>query len=176
MSLSAWVRAHYDEAGPVRWLAFALEVVAAVVLFLLMVMTCIDVGGRYLFNNSVDGVTELTELALAIMLFAEMPVMTWRGGHVVVDMLDKYLGSVVIKVLGLVAAFAISTSMYFLGVRIFQLAERSLRRGVVTEYLELPTGYIVQYIATMSWVTAFGMISYGIYRIITSGESRNTEQ
>ncbi|WP_027854892.1 TRAP transporter small permease [Marinobacterium litorale] len=167
MSLSAWVSAHYDEIGPVKWLAFALELVAAVVLFSLMAITCVDVAGRYLFANSLDGATELTEVGLAIMLFAEMPVVTWRGGHVVVDIMDRVLGGTIVKVLGLLAALVISTSMYFLGMRIFELAERSLRRGVVTEYLEMPAGYIVQYIAVMSWFTALGMITYGIYRIIT---------
>ncbi|WP_432695047.1 TRAP transporter small permease [Marinobacterium sp. YM272] len=168
MSIVAWVNAHYDERGPVRWLAFALEVVAAAVLFFLMALTCVDVAGRYLFSNSVDGATELTEIGLAIMIFAEMPVVTWRGGHIVVDILDRVLGSKLVKALGLLAALVISTSMYFLGVRIFELAERSLRRGVETEYLGIPTGYIVEYIAVMSWFTAFGMISYGIYRILTS--------
>jgi TRAP-type C4-dicarboxylate transport system permease small subunit len=166
MSFSAWIHEHYDETGPVKWLAFALEVVAATVLFLLMALTCVDVVGRYLFSNSLDGATELTEIGLAIMLFAEMPVVTWRGGHVVVDLLDPILGSRLVKVLGLVAALVISTSMYFLGVRIFELAERSISRGVVTEYLGIPTGYIVEYIAVMSWFTAVGMITYGIYRIL----------
>lgn len=166
MSLRAWVHAHYDEIGPVKWLAFTLEMVAAIVLFLLMALTCVDVAGRYLFTNSVDGATELTEIGLAILLFAEMPVVTWRGGHVVVDILDRLLGNALVKALGLVAALVIASSMYALGVRVFELAERALRRGVVTEYLGLPTGYLIEYIALMSWFTALGMITYGIYRIL----------
>ncbi|MBS98056.1 MAG: hypothetical protein CMI01_05205 [Oceanospirillaceae bacterium] len=168
MSLSAWVSAHYDEIGPVKWLAFALELVAAVVLFSLMAITCVDVAGRYLFSNSLDGATELTRIGLAIMIFAELPVVTWRGGHIVVDLLDRVLGNKIVKALGLLAALVISSSMYFLGARIFELAERSLRRGVVTEYLGLPAGYVVEYIAIMSWFTALGMITYGIYRILTN--------
>ncbi len=33
MALTAWVNAHYEEQGPVIWLAFALELIAAVTLF-----------------------------------------------------------------------------------------------------------------------------------------------
>ncbi|SEG66421.1 TRAP transporter small permease [Marinobacterium lutimaris] len=168
MSLASWVNSRYEEVGPVKWLAFALELVAAVVLFLLMAITCVDVAGRYLFSNSLDGATELTEIGLAIMLFAAMPIVTWRGGHVVVDIFDRVIGGRMVKALALFAALVISSSMYFLGVRIFELAERSLRRGVVTEYLGIPTGYIVEYIAVMSWFTALGMISYGIYRIFAN--------
>lgn len=166
MTFSAWISAHYEEKGPVAWLAFFLELIAAVTLFFLMVLTCADVFGRYFLDNAVDGATELTEMGIAILVFAEMPVVTWRGGHVVVDILDKAMGSKLIKVLGLVSAFLMSTSLYFLAVRIYELAARSHRRGEVSEYLQMPVGYIVEYIAFMSWVTAGAMITYGIYRIL----------
>ncbi len=166
MSFAAWLKAHYDEKGPARWLAFLLEGMAALVLFLLMALTCVDVVGRYLFNSPLHGGTELTEIGLAVMVFAAMPVITWRGGHIVVDLLDRFLGSKVVKVLSLLAALVMSSSLYFLAMRIFELGERSIRRGVVTEFLAMPSGYIVQYIAIMSWATAFGMITYGVYRIL----------
>ncbi|GAA0791929.1 TRAP transporter small permease [Marinobacterium sediminicola] len=166
MSFSAWLKTHYDEKGPVRWLAFFLEVVSASVLFILMALTCVDVIGRYLFNSPLHGGTELTEIGLAVMVFAAMPVVTWRGGHIVVDLLDRFLGSRVVKVLALLAALVMSSSLYFLALRIFELGERSIRRGVVTEFLAMPSGYVVQYIAIMSWATAFGMITYGVYRIL----------
>ncbi|WP_417543226.1 TRAP transporter small permease [Marinobacter sp.] len=166
MSLATWVNRHYSEEGPARWLAFLLELVAATVLFLLMLTTCLDVAGRYLFNSPVPGATELTRLGLALMVFAAMPLITWRGGHIVVDLLDNVLGLKVLKVFGLVSALIISSSMYFLALRIFELGERSIRRGVVTEFLGLPSGYITEYIAIMSWLTAFGMITLGVYRIL----------
>lgn len=166
MELSAWLSAHYEEKGPVVWLAFFLEVIAAVTLFFLMVLTCADVFGRYFLNNAVDGTTELTEMGIAIIVFAEMPIVTWRGGHVVVDILDKMIGSKLIKILGLISAFLMSTSLYFLAVRIYELAARSHRRGEITEFLQMPVGYIVEYIAFMSWATAAAMITYGIYRLL----------
>ncbi len=166
MSFSAWIKAHYDEKGPVRWLAFFLELVSASVLFFLMALTCVDVVGRYLFNSPLHGGTEMTEIGLAVMVFAAMPVITWRGGHIVVDLLDRFLGSKIVKVLSLFAALVMSSSLYFLALRIFEQGERSIRRGVVTEFLAMPTGYIVQYIAIMSWATALGMITYGVYRIL----------
>lgn len=168
MSLATWVNRHYSEKGPAKWLVFLLEVVAASVLFLLMLTTCLDVAGRYLFNSPVPGATELTRLGLALMVFAAMPVITYRGGHIVVDLLDNVLGQTVLKVLGLVSAVIISSSMYFLGVRIFELGERSIRRGVVTEFLGMPSGYISEYIAIMSWLTAAGMITLGVYRMLST--------
>ncbi|MBR9867410.1 TRAP transporter small permease [uncultured Amphritea sp.] len=166
MSFCAWISAHYEEQGPVKWLAFVLEMIAAITLFLLMLLTCSDVFGRYFLANSIDGTTELTEIGLAILIFAEMPIITWRGGHVVVDILDRMLGGTIIKLLGLLSAFLIASSLYFIATQIFFLAQRSFRRDEVTEFLQLPVGLIVEYIAYMSWITAAGMITYGVYRLL----------
>lgn len=164
MSFSRSVAAHYEEKGAIVWLAFFLESVAALTLFILMLITCMDVAGRYFFNNALDGATELTELGLALIVFAEMPVISWRGGHVIVDILDRTFSSTVLKVLALLSSIVISGSFYVLGVQMFKLAERSIQRDEVSELLRIPTGYIIEYIALMSWFTAATMISYGIYR------------
>ncbi|MBB1489567.1 TRAP transporter small permease [Oceanospirillum sediminis] len=166
MTFSAWLTAHYEEKGPVAWLAFFLELIAAVTLFFLMLLTCADVFGRYFLDNAVDGTTELTEMGIAILVFAEMPVITWRAGHVVVDILDRWMSNSLIKALGLLSAFLIASSLYFLADRIYYLAARALRREEVTEYLQIPVGHIVEYIAIMSWITAAAMITYGVYRLL----------
>lgn len=172
MSFSRSVAAHYDEKGPIIWLAFFLESVAAITLFGLMLVTCFDVSGRYFLGNALDGATELTEIGLAILIFAEMPVITWRSGHVIVDILDRMLSSLTLKILGMVSSLIISGSLYVLGLKIYHLAERSLRRDEVTELLQLPTGYLIEFIAIMSWITAATMISYGIYQQLSN--SRRT--
>lgn len=166
MTREEWLNSHYPEAGPVRWVAFGLEIIAASGIFILMMLTCVDVFGRYLFNNSIDGAVEITQIGLAIIIFAEMPVITWRGGHIFVDLLDNFLGETMVRLLSMFAALVISTAFYTVAVRIWELAERQLSRGIVTEFLEVPTGYLIQYIAIMSWFTAAGMITYGMYRII----------
>ncbi|MFL0808187.1 MAG: TRAP transporter small permease [Oceanobacter sp.] len=165
MSLANWLADHYEEKGPVAWLAFFLEAFAALILMALMFLTCADVLGRYLFDNAVDGSVELTELAIALIVFAEMPVITWRGTHVIVDILDKWLGKTLVFILSVVSSLLISASLYFLAARMMKQAERSIRRNVVTEYLEMPVGYIVEYIAVMSYATAALMITYGLYRL-----------
>lgn len=166
MSVSDWVSEHYEEKGPVKWLAFFLECIAGCVLFALVLLTCVDVIGRYFLGNAINGSTEMTEIALAVIIFAEMPVITWRGGHVVVDLLDRYMNYWLVKALGLLSVILVAGAFYALASRMWYLAERSLRREVVTEYLEIPTGYIVQYISVMSYVCAAMMISYGLYRVI----------
>ncbi len=171
MSFTAWLKAQYDEKGPVRWLAFLLELIGALMLMILMLITCVDVVGRYLFNFPIPGAIELTQFTLAILVFGVMPVVTWRGGHVVVDLLDNILSPMILKTLAIFSTLVISVSFYFIGNRIYALAERSIRRGETTEFLNIPSGYLVQYIAVMSWITALGMITYGLYRLIWQDKS-----
>lgn len=177
MNLREWVSTHYEEDGiAIKWVAFSLEVIAALALMALMLITCVDVVGRYLLNSSLEPATELTEIGLAILVFAILPVVTWRGGHVVVDMLDGFLGSKIIQVLASFSVLVMSGSMYYLGVRIFYLGERSVRRSEETEYLAIPVGYVVQYIAIMSWLTAATVITYGLYRVLKSSTPKLTKE
>lgn len=177
MLMSQFISSNYPERVWVfKWVAFLLEVISACALLFLMALTCTDVIGRYFFSNSLDAASELTEIALAILIFAEMPIITWRGGHIIVDVLDSYLGSRIVQVLGLISIFVISSGLYILAVKIFALAERSLRRSEVTEYLGMPIGYIVQYIAIMSWITAFCAITYGLFDLFKSATDHSLKR
>ncbi|ANG62786.1 hypothetical protein A8C75_10025 [Marinobacterium aestuarii] len=165
MHFSAWLHQHYKEKGPVRWLAFALEALAALALALLMLLTCADVIGRYFFSNAVDGAVEMTEIAIAIIVFAEIPVITWRATHVVVDIMDNHLGPAWVRAMEVLSVLLISTALFFLGQQVFAQAARSIRRNEVTEHLQMPTGYVVQYIGAMCWIAAAGTLGWGLYRL-----------
>ncbi|MCB1810118.1 MAG: TRAP transporter small permease, partial [Candidatus Competibacteraceae bacterium] len=71
-----------------RWLTRPLALLGAILLFALMVLTCIDVMGRYLFNAPLQGATELTRLLMAGIIFAALPAVCLREDHVTVDLLD----------------------------------------------------------------------------------------
>lgn len=166
MTFIAWINQQYEERGPIKWLAFLFELIAVVALFALMVLTCADVIGRYFLNNPVPGATELTEMGLAIVLFAAMPVITWRGGHIVVDLIDAFLPSAAIKLLVWVSTILVSSSLYFVAIRIYELGERSLKRGIVTDFLHIPAGIVIQYIAVFSWITAIGLVVCTVFNSI----------
>lgn len=154
MLLSRIVDRHHCGFGLAKWLTFPLEVVSSIVLFSLMLLTCSDVVGRYVFNNSINGTTELTELALSLIIFCQIPVVTLSASHVVVDILDRALPAAFIRWSGVLSNLLVAVGFYFLAVRIWELAARSLRRGVVTEFLGIPVAYFVQFISIMMFATA----------------------
>lgn len=68
----------------------ALRVIAAVLLFSMMTLTVTDVAGRYLFSHPVPGAFELTQLLLAWLIFAGLPAVSARGGHISIGLLDRF--------------------------------------------------------------------------------------
>lgn len=60
----------------------------AVCLFILMVLTTLDVIGRYFFSKPLPGAFELTELLMVLVIFGALPIVTAQRRHIVVDILD----------------------------------------------------------------------------------------
>ncbi len=61
---------------------------AALMLLVLMGITCIDVTGRYLFNRPLPGGIELTELGMGALIFTSLPLVTICRQHVRVDLVE----------------------------------------------------------------------------------------
>lgn len=166
MSFLEWLKGQYrGEKGPIKWLAFLFDLLASTALFFLMVLTCIDVFGRYLFNSPVRGGTELTEMGLAIVILSALPIVTWRSGQIVVDLIDHLVSPRVISFLSWISTILITVSLYFVGSRIFEIGARKLKRGEVTEFLRIPEGYIIQYIAAFCWLTAICLLLVSLSKL-----------
>ncbi len=154
------------EKGPARWLALLLNGVASVTLFLLMVITCVDVFGRYVFNHPLTGSTEMVEMSLAILVFAVLPVISWRNEHIVVDLLDSFTPPLVHMLRNILLNIVMAIALYFLGGRILTLGARSLDYGERSEYLGVPLGWTINFIGAMCWLTAVTLLMLGIHRAI----------
>ena len=54
-----------------------LGVISAAVLFLMMVITTVDVFGRYVLNQPLPGGFEMTEMALAVLCLRALVSASW---------------------------------------------------------------------------------------------------
>jgi TRAP-type transport system small permease protein len=147
-----------DQGGKIQglgyWLTRPLEVVAAVLLFALMVMTCIDVVGRYLFNAPLNGATELTRLLMAGIIFAALPAVNLRENHVTVDLLDPFVPSILMRMRQLLINLLSAIILAVISWRVWLLAERAGQYGDRTEFLQIPVAPVVYAIALMCAVAA----------------------
>ncbi|MGF1684458.1 TRAP transporter small permease [Photobacterium minamisatsumaniensis] len=140
-----WGAQHFDRI---------LKLFAATILFSLMAVTCVDVIGRYLFSQPLMGSVELTELLLGCLIFATLPLITWRKEHISVDLTDSIIPASVKKIRDSLFNVLVSISLFTIGFKIWDLASRSQRYEEVTEYLEIPIYYFTYFLAVSCWLTA----------------------
>ncbi len=145
--------------------------IAAIVLLLLVVLTCIDVIGRYFFNAPLVGAVELVELCMGAITFFSFPLMFVRNDHITVDLIPHfsrgYLGWIT-------SLLFLSLSVYIaykLGDRVFDYAVRAFEDGDVTEYLLIPRYPIVGFITAAIFSAA--AIS-GLHLLALLGRPGNT--
>ena len=65
---------------------------ASITLFVIMWLTVVDVVSRDAFNISITGLFEVTEVLMGILVFAGVPIITARDGHVAVTLMDTFVG------------------------------------------------------------------------------------
>jgi TRAP-type transport system small permease protein len=75
------------------------------VLLLLMAYTVLDVVLRYVFNAPFSGSLEVTEFAMALIVFLAIAYCGWTGGHIAVDLFEKALDRPGLRLLPAVISF-----------------------------------------------------------------------
>lgn len=129
--------------------------IAAAILLGLVVLTCVDVIGRYFFTMPVTGAVELVRICMAGIIFFSMPLVFFRNDHIIVDLIgffrNGYIGWFVGLIL-LVLSFLIALT---LGDRVFDYAIRALEDGDMTEYLAIPRYLVVGLITASIFISAF---------------------
>lgn len=142
-----------------RALRWSTGLVAAMALFSIMWLTVVDVIGRKFFNNSVPGGLELTEILMVVVIFGALPLVSWRGEHVVFDSLDPFipdwLRNVQTRVVHLVSAGLFG----FLGRLMAMRAERFTEYGDTTVHLQLS-------IAPVAWLMTGLLILTGLIHLL----------
>jgi TRAP-type C4-dicarboxylate transport system permease small subunit len=65
--------------------------VLVLLLSAMVALTFTDVVGRRLFNSPVFGANDITEHLMATLIFAGLPLLTARRGHLSIDLFDRWL-------------------------------------------------------------------------------------
>ncbi|MBY6198147.1 TRAP transporter small permease [Vibrio hangzhouensis] len=131
-----------------------LSLFACIQLAALMLVTCIDVVGRYLFSSPLVGSVELTEILLGSLIFTSLPLVTWRKEHISVDLMEGMLPKQIRSLRDILFNLAVSISLFAIGTKVWSLAARSHRYEEVSEYLEIPVYYLTYFLAITCWLTS----------------------
>lgn len=128
--------------------------VASIALFGMMWLTLADIMSRKFGDRSIPGATEVTEILLVAVIFCALPIVSWRGEHVMLDTLDHWLserGHAIRRALVHIAsACAYAVLAYLMVVRGLRLASD----GDTTSYLQWPVAPVVMAMAFCLGLTA----------------------
>jgi len=132
----------------------SLGVTSAVVLFAMMMVTAVDVAGRYLFNKPISGGFELTEILLAALIYCGLPLVSARRDHIVIDTFDPLFSRRLKRGLDMVAEVVCAVALAGVGYLIFVRAGRVAEYGDTTSVLKLPLAPVVYLMAAMITIAA----------------------
>lgn len=68
-----------------------LAVLAGIALFIMMILTFVDVVGRYGFNKSIFGTSEMIEALMVVVIFAGVAFVTADDKHIKVDIFAPWI-------------------------------------------------------------------------------------
>ena len=130
----------------------ALVAFASIVLFVIMWLTVVDVILRY-NNISITGLFEVIEVLMGILVFAGVPIITAKDGHVAVTILDTFVGRrlrLVQKILvNLICVTVLSTFAWLLWVKADGLAGYN----DVTLFARIPLAPVCYFMSVMTFIS-----------------------
>ena len=116
---------------------------AAAVLFLMMIVTAVDVVGRYFFNKPLAGGFEITEIGLALLIYCALPLVSARREHIVIDTFDVFMSPGVKTFLNRLSDVVCFVALSGVGYILFRRAVRVAEYGDTTNVLLLPLAPVV---------------------------------
>lgn len=130
---------------------------SALILFSLILVTCVDVVGRYLFAAPLRGAFEITELLLSALIFAALPLTTERKEHIEVDLINMFFPAKSMRYVTAFAGFFSAALLMTLSWRLAVHALSAAHDGAITNALNIPLapfGYLASFSCFVSALIA----------------------
>ncbi len=120
------------------------------VLLGLVFLVSAAVFARYVLNQPILGDQELVEIGMALVVMTAMPLTTFQGGHIRVDILDNWIGALGRFVGDVFARVASCIVLFLLVQKSWGKMLDAHEYGDVTNMIEIPV-----------WI-AYGAITFGM--------------
>ena len=133
----------------------------------MMVLTFVDVIGRYAFHKPIFGGTEIISALLALTIFSGLSVVNARDDHITVGLLDdrfrRMLTPVAYEII--IQAFSV-VAMTLIAAVLFEHDWEAYRLEKLTEVLELPVFYVSGIVAVFAIVSVLSQITGVVLKIV----------
>lgn len=127
-----------------------LETASSIVLFAMMVLTFVDVVGRYLIGSPIFGASEMISTMLALVIFSGLGIANARDQHIVVELFDTRIRRFSP---GAYDTLVHGFSLLAMALIVFVLLEQAVdayRQDARTVVLEWPLAWITGIVAALA--------------------------
>lgn len=140
-----------------------LGVVSCILLFSMMMLTFVDVAGRYIFDMPLPAAYEMIAFVMPGIIFCALPHVNLNEGHVTIDLLDNLIPDSVKRWQAVFINLFSATTVAFISWRLWVRSRDHLRFGEVTDelYLELWIFSTIMSILCAIATIAFFVNAYG---------------
>ncbi len=123
-------------------------------LLLLLGVTVVDVGGREVFGHPLPGGYEISELVMLALFFLALPFVSFRGEHITVTLVDRWISKSWRLVLSAAGNGLLAAILLGLAPWIWRQAASAAGYGDLTLYLQLPVSPFLYMAAVLTVVSA----------------------
>jgi len=131
-----------------------------IILFLLMVLTGMDVAGRNLLNRPITGTFELTGLGVALMVFFSLGTTQLKGEHISIDFLTNKLPIKIREILSVLVNCILLLLLTLTSWQLFEYTKNAKVNNQLSGDLSLP-------IYLFSFVGAIGILFYATTLVLS---------
>ena len=139
-----------------------LEVLAGLVIAVMMVLTFVDVIGRYVFNEPIFGASELISALLALAIFAGLGVANARDDHIVVELLDQRICKLSPKLYDLIIQLFSIGVMALIAYVLLDMAIEVWHLNARTYVIEMPLFWIAGSVSVLAAISVVSQV-LGMY-------------
>jgi TRAP-type C4-dicarboxylate transport system permease small subunit len=136
-----------------------LALVSCSILFIMMLLTFVDVTGRYIFNSPLPALHEIISFMMPGLIFCILPLVCSKEEHVTIDLLDAFVPKRVKRLQAIFVNLISSGAMFFLAWRLAEKSATHFEYGEVTDDLYLILWPFSLLIAVLSAIAAIALLS-----------------
>lgn len=136
-----------------------LATLCAIPCALMVVLTFIDVVGRYVLSAPLRGSLELIEFCMALVIFTALPLVTRSGGHVTVGIFEGRGSPLARRLLSLVCDGLGALALGIMCWRLWVHADAARETGARTMVLGLPEAYLGYSMALLAGLSGLILVA-----------------
>ncbi len=158
------------QSGGLRGPEIMLGIICCVLMLLIVGLTFVDVFLRYVLASPIKGAEEIIQFAMGTMIFAALPLITARRGHVTVSLIEDTVRGGLKRAIDVIVDACSLAAVSLIAWRLFIDAGGRVASSDATVVLNWPRAPLVYAMAALAAITA--VVQLGMLWQRLSGASR----